>query len=320
MFRLPPQLGITLLLVSFSFGSAHILLPRISYQQQLSVPIKGSVPDPSGEYPPVNVIFVAEEGHSVRSTRSNICKQVAIKFELPLNDPFNCAVDVSNAVREARGLAMQHPAVYSDAIRSLESGLLDSGIHAHNLPQTNVYNQPTVASFLRMRIKDLSGGSNSLSPLSACEVGFGAGHSALLFLVETIEQNPPGLVYSFEVLDALFTVPAHDLVDLAFPDRLKLLLGDGPDVISQLPHYYPEARCNILILSGTSTYNDTMAQISFFSPLVAENHLLILPFTNNLDSNPAFQAWKDAEAQGSLEWEGTSNGDGGFVFGNLNVV
>jgi hypothetical protein len=313
------------LLLCLSSTCNGIVLPRVSYQQQLNIPVKGSSPLPSGEYPPVNVIFVAEEGHSVRATRNVICKQVANQFDLPLDGQEKCAIEVTNAVRRARGLAMQHPSYYSDAVRSLEGALLDSGIYSHNLPRTSVYHEPTLASFIRMRIKELSeekssGELNSLSPITACEVGFGAGHSSLLFLSETSSLNPSGIVFSFEVIDASFTVPAHDLVDIAFPNRLRLLLGDGPDVISQLPHYYPDARCNILLLSENSTYNDTLAHFNQFAPLVAKNHIVILP-SANIKDNESFRAWKDAENQGVLEWEGSSNiVDGGFVFGNIKTL
>ena len=142
----------------------------------------------------------------------------------------------------------------------------------------------------------------------------------MFFLVETIDFVPLSIVYSFEINTTPYTVFAHDLIDAVFPGRLRLLLGDSLDVISQLPHYYPEARCNILILGEESTYNDTLAQIELFSTLVAENHILVL--SSKTRESLALNAWKDAETRRHLDWEGTiyssqSEIDEHFVFGTI---
>jgi hypothetical protein len=301
-----------------STNSLTINLPRISYQEKLSVQLKGSSTITSIDHEPINVIFVAEEGHTIRETRSNICKQVNLQFELASNGIQECTTNVSDSVRLARGLAMQHSIQYSNAINTLESGLIDSGIHSFDFPKYSIYHRPNLASFFKLRIQELT---KSLSTsLNVCLVGFEAGHSSLFFLVETIDFVPSSIVYSFEINTTPYTVFAHDLIDAVFPGRLRLLLGDSLDVISQLPHYYPEARCNILILGEESTYNDTLAQIELFSTLVAENHILVLSSKNR--ESLALNAWKDAETRGHLDWEGTiyssqSKIDEHFVVGTI---
>jgi hypothetical protein len=365
--KMPSRYPACLLLALLAPSSAVVLgsvpMPRVAYQQALALGAKGSG---SQSAQPFNVIFVAEDGHGVRMTRENICAQIGAQFELPAGPGalFESeaaaraagADDVSRAVRRARGLALQHPSGYADAVRALESKLGEEGYYSRDFSAAprggevlmgrgssagaradagsagaNVYERPFKAAFLRRLVEvaaaaraaaALAAPALAAEPLTLCEVGCGAGHSALLFLEATAALRPPAVAYSFDTGLLRHTVPAHDALDAAFPGRLRLMLGDSQVVVAQLPHYYPDARCDLVVLDGAGTYNGTRADLSAFAPLVrGEGHVVALLAA--ADGSDAHRAWRDAEVEGLLDWEGTllgnpsdSHGDA-LVYGAL---
>jgi hypothetical protein len=134
---------------------------------------------------------------------------------------------------------------------------------------------------------------------TVCDVGFGAGHSALLFLRERSDVT----VYSFDVgLSRHFTA-AHDYLDGAYPDRLMLFAGDSAVTAKQMPAYFPNAKCDIIYIDGSQSYAGAAADIANFRPLASKEHVLV--FANGAAGSEAGRAWVDAANAGTVEWEGT---------------
>jgi hypothetical protein len=175
-------------------------------------------------------------------TANNICSQIRSGFDAGEFGE-RCVEEVSAAVRERRGLTLQHDASYAAAVTMMETKLGDEGYFARDF-ETTLFSRPYRAHFLQRLF------SSEPHPSTYCEVGFGAGHSALLFL-HTLAS---GTVHSFDHGLARYTIPAHNYLDEAYPERMTLTLGDSAVVVPQLRHYYPDAKCDVVYLDGSTTY------------------------------------------------------------------
>jgi hypothetical protein len=159
-----------------------------------------------------------------------------------------CQEDVALAVRTARGVALQHDEPYVKVATALETKLSEQGCYARDFDPPTQLQRPYKANFMRRVLTGAGGGS----PLATyCETGFGAGHSALQALVNSRTAR----VFSFDHGLARHTVPAHDFLDEAFPDRLFLFLGDSAVTLASLQDYYPGTTCDVIYIDGSYTYN-----------------------------------------------------------------
>lgn len=116
-------------------------------------------------------------------------------------------------------------------------------------------------------------------------------------------QRPYKANFSFDHGLARHTVPAHDFLDEAFPDRLFLFLGDSAVTLASLQDYYPGTTCDVIYIDGSYTYNGTKADLDAFRKVASPEHTVVLA---NADlQGESMRAWSDAIAAGAVEWEGT---------------
>lgn len=189
--------------------------------------------------------LILDAGHTANMASSNICGQI--------NGAFNaagymaqCSSDVANTVRQARGLALQHDDGYAESVQKFHTKLSEQGYYAREFDAPTLYQRPSKARFLQRVFASSSGNA-----LTYCETGFGAGHSALMAL-----RSGPGVrVFSFDHGLARHTVPAHDVLDESFPDRMFLFLGDSAVTVPSLTGYYPGTTCDVIYVDGSYTYN-----------------------------------------------------------------
>ena len=167
-------------------------------------------------------------------------------------------------------------------------------------------------------------------PLTLCDVGFGAGHASLLWLLATAPaagrpaaaaEAPAvgGRVFAFDTGLLRHTVPAHDVLDATFPGRLALMLGDSQTSAPQLTSYYPDARCDVVWLDGASTHAGTAADLRAFARLArGPDHVVVLASAST--GSEARRAWAEAEARGELAWEATLLADSSRPDGDAVAV
>lgn len=70
---------------------------------------------------------------------------------------------------------------------------------------------------------------------SILEIGFNAGHSALIMLL----SNPDAKVVSFDLGTHMYTTPCYEALQRYFPGRIELILGNSIETVSR---YFRENR------------------------------------------------------------------------------
>jgi hypothetical protein len=114
-------------------------------------------------------------------------------------------------------------------------------------------------------------------------VGFGAGHTALLLLTA---GAPPGggasrlRVLSFDKAVNRAAVPASDFLDVRFPERSALFLGEPAAALERFRVAFPDMRCSLLVLDPHPQQplsgNATAQVLRALRPLAAPGHVLVL--------------------------------------------
>lgn len=210
---------------------------------------------------------------------------------------------------------MQHDPQYVAAVQALETRLGNDGYTPREWVDS-VYTHPYRAQLLGRLIAESR--QRSQEPRTICEVGFGAGHSALLFLT----LAPKSTVHTFELGLGRVSVPAHEYMDEAFPERLWIYLGESATSAPRLPDFFPESACDLIFLDGGITYNAVATDLSNFRRLANPfGHVVVLAGAGS--GTAALRAWGDATQAGKVAWEGTVSeapgqvGSDALVFGRF---
>jgi hypothetical protein len=77
--------------------------------------------------------------------------------------------------------------------------------------------------------------------LAVVQVGFGAGHSSVMFLV----ANPQATLYTLDIFDSStykFQNPGIQFIDEHFPGRQIRIKGDSNETIAKFAQQHPGAR------------------------------------------------------------------------------
>ena len=129
------------------------------------------------------------------------------------------------------------------------------------------------------RLRELVIGS---SPKSIMEIGFNAGHSALLFLAIT---SPETKVVSFDLGEYAYVFAAKRYIDTVFPGRHTLVTGDStitiPKYEEQVAHRMknpltaPPLRFDFIFIDGGHQDDVPMKDILHSQRLVAGNHTIV---------------------------------------------
>lgn len=104
------------------------------------------------------------------------------------------------------------------------------------------------------------------------EVGFNAGHAALLFLL----AHPQSRVDCVDRMDHPYTRACFDYLCSEFPGRIRLLAGDSTTVLPQL-----EPRRYDLVHIDAGKHRTIAADLASARRLVADDHVLVIDDTQN---------------------------------------
>lgn len=271
--------------LAYVADATKVELPRVAFHKTLNLPLAGE--EVSGNY---NLIFVAEEGHDVATAQNGICAGISNTFNVA-KYAHRCKADLEDSVRKARGLSLQHDPKYAAAVQMMEERLGNDGYLATEF-EMNAYVKPFRTQLL-MRLA-----RSQPAPQIYCEIGFGAGHSALLFLEHTGAK-----VHSFDTGLPRYVMPAHDYLDDRYPERLYMYIGESMFTVPRMYDYFPSDLCDVVYVDAGLSFDAVKTDLLNFNRLVKPGHVVVL--ANAAEGTDVLRAWQQLVSNGTINWEGT---------------
>jgi predicted O-methyltransferase YrrM len=107
-----------------------------------------------------------------------------------------------------------------------------------------------------------------------CELGFMAGHSALLFL----ETLPGGLVYSFDLGDFGWAVRNAAHLTAAYPTRFEYIMGDSAVTV---PEFLKRGvTCDVILVDGSKEAQHRRSDMLLFKSMSQPHAIVFLDEVN----------------------------------------
>jgi predicted O-methyltransferase YrrM len=106
---------------------------------------------------------------------------------------------------------------------------------------------------------------------SILEIGFNGGHSADLFL-----SSSNATVLSFDLGENLCVQTAKDYIDIKYPSRHQLILGNSVDTIPQYISQYPNTTFDLIFIDGCHDYDVAITDILNCRNLANKNTVVIV--------------------------------------------
>ena len=103
-----------------------------------------------------------------------------------------------------------------------------------------------------------------------CEIGFNAGHSALVWLT----SNPTANVYSFDLGEHVYSRTMAEFLTGEFPGRLTVTFGDSKTTV---PAFFKRGiKCDIVVIDGCHTFETAKTDLENMRNYVSrERHILL---------------------------------------------
>lgn len=107
-----------------------------------------------------------------------------------------------------------------------------------------------------------------------CEIGFNGGHSALAMLLGA----PRGAsLVSFDIGSKSYTPASAGFLEMVFPDRFQLVLGDSAVTVPQYAfERYGDARCDLVYIDGGHEEEEATRDLLSMSLLAKHGHTLVV--------------------------------------------
>jgi hypothetical protein len=137
---------------------------------------------------------------------------------------------------------------------------------------------------------------------TVCEVGFNAGHSALLWLLAGATR-----VISFELGQYSYSHVAAAWLAERFPGKLHVVMGDSLHTVPTFSAMFPAEKCNIVVVDGGHLFEHARGDLLNLKKLVdvgpraRSSHVLLVDDTNQ---PPVAAAWEQAQAEGLAAQDG----------------
>ncbi|GMI44597.1 hypothetical protein TrCOL_g6457 [Triparma columacea] len=124
---------------------------------------------------------------------------------------------------------------------------------------------------------------------TVCEVGFNAGHSALLWLASGVRR-----VLSFELGQYPYSAKAISWLSKRYSGRFQVVMGDSLESVPAFHKMWPEERCNLLFVDGGHRYQHATGDLENFRQMRNESfHFLLVDDTNQAEVAMAWRDYKD---------------------------
>lgn len=153
-----------------------------------------------------------------------------------------------------------------------------------------------------------------------CEIGFNAGHSAVLLL----SSNPKARLFEFDLGKMDYSAAATDFVRRTFGDRFSITFGNSTVTLPAFAEANPDMKCDLMIVDGGHQFGVSRADIANFQALAnPSRHLLIVDdtrCTREICIGPE-RAWREAVGAGVVRQLERSGDDiQGWSLGNYTSV
>ena len=146
---------------------------------------------------------------------------------------------------------------------------------------TNFLNSRGIYSFaegysqqIPQQVQDLINLTNKNS-ISVMEIGFNAGHSAEVFL----KNNPQLTLTSFDLGYHKYVTPAKEYIDLMYPNRHTLILGDSTITIPSYLKDNKNTKFDIIFIDGGHDYKIAKTDMQNCFYLAHKDTIVILDDT-----------------------------------------
>ena len=128
------------------------------------------------------------------------------------------------------------------------------------------------------------------------EIGFNAGFSSYTFL----RANPAAIVYSFDLVEFDYTLPAKQYIDTEFPGRHILIRGNSLETVLQFHEDHPGVTFDLAFVDGGHDYEVAKADLVNMRVLSTKDTILV---TDDLTpwkpwGEGPTRAWQEALSEG----------------------
>ncbi|MFE7802873.1 class I SAM-dependent methyltransferase [Nocardia sp. NPDC057440] len=133
------------------------------------------------------------------------------------------------------------------------------------------------------------------------EIGFNCGLSSYTFL----DANPDVLVYSFDMVEFDYVVPAKQYIDEMYPGRHTLIPGNSTTSVPEFAFANPRLKFDLIFIDGGHSYEIAKSDLLNMKHFATEKTILVVdditPW-NYWGVGPT-RAWQDAISAGMVSQE-----------------
>jgi predicted O-methyltransferase YrrM len=127
---------------------------------------------------------------------------------------------------------------------------------------------------VKNQVKDLITLSKS-SDIHVMEIGFNAGHSAEVFL----QNNPTLTLTSFDLGEYNYVTIAKEYIDVTYPNRHTLILGDSTQTVPRYINDNPNKTFDIIFIDGGHDYKIAKSDLENCKKLANKDTIVIMDDT-----------------------------------------
>ena len=147
------------------------------------------------------------------------------------------------------------------------------------------------------QVRDLIGLS-SMPNIHVMEIGFNAGHSAEVFL----KHNSNLTLTSFDIGYHPYIKSAKEYIDLVYPNRHTLIIGDSMQSLPEYIRRFPTQKFDLIFIDGGHDYRVAYSDLSNCIQLSHKDTIIIMDDTvyrQDYANEPA-QAWLNHVNEGKV--------------------